>query len=426
MGFAGFEQKDRDLRMMGLRINGDRFWTSLHDMAQIGATEKGGVCRLALSDLDKQAREELTTSCEALGMQVRFDVMGNQFARYPGKNPEARPILIGSHLDSQPTGGKYDGALGVLTALEVVRTLADSGIQLDHPIELVNWTNEEGARFAPAMIASGVFAGVFDLETAHSITDENGISIKDALIRIGHLGPASEASSYHASLELHIEQGPILEQKRLQIGIVTGVQGARWYECRVKGRAAHAGTTPMDMRVDPIQTTSALLQDCYQKLGADPEAKITVGTMKAIPGSINTVPEEVVFNLDLRHPKIEGQDLMEERFHELIRKHGSELIELNRIWNSAPVVFHPACIDAVTEACEQMSVSSMPIMSGAGHDSVYINRVTPTGMIFIPCKDGISHNEAESIEKADAFAGANVLLQSVLNLDRQAEIPFNS
>ena len=414
--------------MNELRVNGDRLWNSLMEMARLGATPKGGVCRLALSETDLKARDLLSEWCWELGMEIRFDAMGNQFARLAGKDPEADPIMLGSHLDSQPTGGKFDGALGVLAGLEVIRALADAGMRPNHPIELVNWTNEEGARFAPAMIGSGVFAGAFSLEEVHQIKDQEGINIKEAIEGIGHLGPNMDRSPYHASLELHIEQGPVLEQKESILGIVTGVQGMRWYECRVKGKSAHAGSTPMDMRNDPVQVVTRLLVDCYQMIAEDPEAKMTIGTLKAYPGAINTVPELITFNLDIRHPKTAGLEGIEKGLKSLIARHEMEAddIELVEVWKSAPVAFHPACIDAVACACELLKMPAMKLVSGAGHDSVYINRVAPTGMIFIPCKDGLRHNEAESIEKEHAEAGANVLLHALLKLDDQASIPFSS
>ena len=404
------------------RVNGDRLWQSLMEMAQIGATAKGGVCRLALSKEDLQARELLSNWCEALGMEERFDAMGNQFARYAGKNPNARPILLGSHLDSQPTGGKYDGVLGVLAGLEVIRTLAEEDLRLDHPIELVNWTNEEGARFAPAMIGSGVFAGAFELEAAHQIQDQEGISIKEALEGIGHLGPEGNRSSYHASLELHIEQGPVLEEREKSVGIVTGVQGMRWYECKVKGKSAHAGTTPMEMRNDPVQNAMALIQKLYQLVKKDPKAKITIGMLRAEPGSINTVPNEVIFNIDFRHPEEEGLVNLNRDLKNLVEVEIDAEISLIEIWFSPPVDFYPDCVEAVEKACKTLNIDAWPMTSGAGHDSVYLSKVMPAGMIFIPCKDGLNHNEAESVEKAHAIDGANVLLHAVLELDRQPNL----
>jgi len=410
-----------------LRINGDRLWQSLMDMAQLGATEKGGVRRLALSDIDREARNLLSSWCQDLQMEIRYDAMGNQFARYPSAQSDAHPILLGSHLDSQPTGGKYDGALGVLTALEVIRTLKEAEVALHHPLELVNWTNEEGARFAPAMIGSGVFAGAFELEMAHNIRDHEGINIKEALMKIDCIGATMDPQpEYHASLELHIEQGPVLESEGISVGVVTGVQGARWYECKVYGQAAHAGTTPMDLRVDPIPITTDLLQDTYRLVLQDAEAKITVGTLHAVPGAINTVPELVTFSVDVRHPnsdKLSGLHAKLEGLIDHYRGRGAN-IELIEVWYSPPIAFDPACIDAVDLACTDLNLEALRMMSGAGHDSVYINRVVPAGMIFIPCKDGLSHNEAESIKKEDAIAGANVLLHSVLHLDQQPSLLF--
>lgn len=405
--------------MHNIKINANRLWDSLMEMAQLGATKKGGVCRLALSDIDFQARQLFQSWCEVIGMTMRHDAMGNQFARLNGKDDQAKPIMIGSHLDSQPTGGKYDGALGVLAGLEVMRTLVDHGIELRHPIELVNWTNEEGARFAPAMIGSGVFAGVFPLEEAHAIQDQDGTSIKESLAAIGYLGDSMENPDYKASLELHIEQGPVLEKESRSIGIVSGVQGVRWYEVQVCGKPSHAGTTPMTMRHDPVKTAMELIQVCYALVGGDEAAKITIGTLQAEPGSINTVPEKVVFNIDLRHPNDATLSELDHQLQMLVQINQSEgiTIDLNELWYSPPVQFHDTCIGAIAKANEHLGYAGRNMISGAGHDSVYLNRVMPTGMIFIPCKGGLSHNEAESIEKEQAAAGTNVLLHSILNLD---------
>ena len=406
-------------------INSDRLWDSLRQMALIGATPKGGVHRLALSEEDRRARELFREWCESLDMSVRHDAMGNQFARFQGRDPEAHPILIGSHLDSQPTGGKYDGTLGVLAGLEVIRTLVEQGIELNHPLELVNWTNEEGARFAPAMIGSGVYAGAFELEDAHAIQDQEGITIKDALDRIGYLGQGMEQPHYIASLELHIEQGPVLEEKGQLTGVVTGVQRVRWYEIRVYGKAAHAGSTPMSMRYDPVKTAMSVIGACYDCIALDDQAKVTFGTFRTYPGAINTVPEQVTFNIDLRHPDGKTLDQLDTQFRELMKqkeKTGITII-VKDIWHSPPVRFHENCIQAVSKASEKLGLPANPMLSGAGHDSVYLNRVIPTGMIFIPCKDGLSHNEAESIESHHATAGTNVLLHALLELDKPSSEP---
>ena len=403
--------------MEDLRINADRLQQRLKDMAAIGQTALGGVCRLALSDEDKAGRLLFTQWAEATGCTVRFDEVGNLFALRPGKDNSLPAVLIGSHLDSQPTGGKYDGVLGVLSALEVVETLNDHNILSDRPIEVVSWTNEEGARFAPAMAGSGVYAGVFPLDYVYDLTDSKGKRFEDELKRIGYQGPQLPKESYHASFELHIEQGPILEAEELQVGVVTGVQGMRWYRLAVKGKEAHAGTTPMHLRQDPVQTISGLLNELFTMAAkTSPELKVTVGQMQAYPGSINTIPGTLQCSIDVRHPEESTLNELDAFLKRLCQKHSAmgTPVSLEEISYSAPIQFHQRCISSVQYACDQLGMASKHMLSGAGHDSVFISQVAPAGMIFIPCKDGLSHNELESAKMEDIEAGTNVLLHAVL------------
>jgi N-carbamoyl-L-amino-acid hydrolase len=392
------------------------------ETARFGATAKGGLCRLSLSEDDAQVRRWFVAACEAAGCSVRVDQLGNIFARREGSDPGLAPIAMGSHLDTQPTGGRFDGILGVLAGLEVIRSLNDAGIVTRHPIEVIDWTNEEGARFAPAMLASGVFAGAFDLDYAHEREDKSGVSLGAALEAIGFKGPDPVGDHPFAGFfELHIEQGPVLEDAGLEIGVVIGVQGIRWMDVNVSGLACHAGTTPMALRRDALHG-AARVAIAVDEIGrAEPGVSLsTIGVFEAWPGSRNTVPEHVTLSVDLRHPRLEGLDAMERAFRaraeEIARQLAVE-IEITPVWSSAPVAFAPACIAAVRGAVEALGYSRQDIVSGAGHDSVYISRLAPTAMIFVPCENGISHNEAENITQAQAEAGANVLLHAVLAYD---------
>jgi N-carbamoyl-L-amino-acid hydrolase len=328
--------------------------------------------------------------------------------------------MLGSHLDTQPTGGKFDGALGVLAALEVVRTLNDHGVATEAPLEVVNWTNEEGCRFPPAMIASGVFAGVFDLDYGLSRQDHAGRTIGEELRRIGYAGERPVGQRQVGALfELHIEQGPILEAEGKRIGIVTGAQGARWYDCAVTGAETHAGAAPMEGRRDALRAAAALLEDIYQ-IAHDraPGGRATVGEFQAHPGSRNTVPGRVRFTVDLRHPDGATMDAMDHALRDAferarVRPAGLEF-RLDEIWYAPPVAFDPQCIEAVRQAAAGLGLSAREIVSGAGHDAVYMARVVPTAMIFVPCKDGISHAEVEYASPEACADGANVLLHAVL------------
>lgn len=402
-----------------IRVNGDRLWERLMAMAQIGATPKGGVNRVTLTDEDKDGRDLFVRWCEGAGCAATVDQMGNIFARRSGSQEHMAPVLVGSHLDSQPTGGKFDGAVGVLAGLEVIETLNDHHIITSTPLELVSWTNEEGARFAPAMLGSGVFAGVFDLDFALSITDKSGLSIGAELERIDYAGAAMVGGrSFKAAFELHIEQGPVLESECKTIGIVSGVQGMRWYDVVITGKEAHAGPTPMSHRRDPVKGLSLILERIYGLAEQyAPHGRATIGDITAEPGVINTVPGRLTIKVDLRHPDSAALDAMHQALRGIVRDEcGSASLsgQVHDIWHSPPVSFDPGCIESVRVATESLGLPAMDIVSGAGHDAVYLSRVAPTSMIFIPCEDGLSHNELENATKEDVVAGANVLLHAVL------------
>lgn len=402
-----------------LRINGQRLWDSLMSMAQIGATPKGGVCRLALTEEDRVARDLFGRWVQEAGCTLRIDAMGNMFARRPGRNSRLAPVLTGSHVDSQPTGGKFDGIYGVMAGLEVLRTLNDSGTQTERPIEVVNWTNEEGSRFAPSMVASGVYAGVFDLEYGLSRTDPQGVSIGDALRSIGYAGPSAVGGeAVHAAFELHIEQGPILEAEANTIGVVIGAQGQRWYEVELTGRSAHAGTTPMDRRLDALLGFARVVE-AVNALGVaqGAEGRATVGMAQIFPNSRNVVPERVFFSVEFRHPDEAVLVSLEEQLRAKVQQIAAQIglkHSLEQVFHYKPIAFDTACIDVVRQAAIQLGYSQRDIISGAGHDSCYLSKVAPTAMIFVPCVDGLSHNELEDIRPEWAEAGANVLLYAML------------
>ncbi len=410
--------------MQNLQIDPQRLWDSLMQTAQIGATPKGGICRLTLTDFDRQVRDWFKSQCEALGCTVAIDEVGNMFARRPGKNQSIAPIAMGSHLDTQPTGGKFDGTLGVLGALEAMRTLHDLGYETNAPIEIVNWTNEEGSRYAPAMLASGVFAGVFTPEYAYSRTDRDGKTFGEELARIGYKGDdKAGVRKFSAMFELHIEQGPILEDEGRMIGVVQGVQGMRWYEVTVTGQEAHTGATPMRLRRNALLGAAAMIEriDAIAHEHA-PYAVGSVGLIENKPNSRNVIPGEVFFTVDFRHPDDKILDAMEEKFRAAL---AAVMARLNltygetRIWNSPAVKFAPELIDCVRIGAAKAGFTSRDIISGAGHDAAYIARIAPTTMIFVPCADGISHNEAEATSFDECAAGAQVLLNAVLEFDRR-------
>ena len=405
--------------MENLKIDGARLWDSLMEMAQIGATQKGGVNRLALTDLDRDSRDLFTRWCEAAGCTVSFDAIGNMFARRPGRDNDLPPVMTGSHLDSQPTGGKFDGAYGVLAGLEVVRALNDADVETDAPVEVVVWTNEEGSRFAPSMVGSGAFAGVFDLDESLAITDREGNSLGDELKRIGYNGEGCGDRPATAYFEAHIEQGPILEDKAQTIGVVSGAQGQRWYEITLIGRESHAGPTPMAVRRDALVGAAAIVT-AVNKIGHDfqPGACATVGMIESRPNSRNVIPGEVFLTIDFRHPDdarlAEMNDALRAAAEEAAEVNTLEL-DFNQIWSCPATVFDADCVGAVRKGAEIGGYAHMDIVSGAGHDAVYMARVAPTGMIFVPCEDGISHNEIENATPDDIAAGCQVLLHAILD-----------
>ncbi|MCB8958775.1 MAG: Zn-dependent hydrolase [Ardenticatenales bacterium] len=405
--------------MTELRINGQRLWQRLMTMAQIGKTAKGGVCRVTLTEEDRLGRDLFIQWCEAAGCTIEIDQMGSIFATRPGKRDDLDPVLACSHLDSQPTGGKFDGVLGVLAGLEVIETLNDHNIVTEYPITVASWTNEEGARFTPAMIASGVYGGVFDLEYAYNRTDKEGITLLEALEAIGYKGEAPVGSQkFSAALEIHIEQGPLLEYEKKTIGVVTGVQGARWYHLNFAGKEAHAGTTPTQVRQDPVKNMVGFLAKAYPHIeGQSEDMRLTFGEFRASPGVVNTIPGNLMLTMDMRHPNAALLDKLEAWVEELAAEHNATL---EKIWDSPPIQFHEKCVAAVARAAELTGETARPIISGAGHDAVYVNRVTPTGMIFIPCEDGLSHNELEHADMEDVIGGGNVLLQAMLQLANEA------
>jgi N-carbamoyl-L-amino-acid hydrolase len=402
-----------------IRIDSDRLWQSLMDLAKIGATEKGGVCRLALTDLDRQARDLFQQWCEAAGCSMTVDKMGNIFARRPGKDDSLPPVMTGSHLDTQPTGGKFDGNYGVMSGLEVIRTLNDFNYETTRPIEVVVWTNEEGSRFAPAMVASGVFAGVFDLDYGLSRKDVDGKSMGEELQRIGYAGEtACGGRPIAAFFEAHIEQGPILEAENKTIGVVQGVQGIRWYEIIVTGQEAHAGPTPMPRRKDALLGASRMV-NAINRIGLahPPYACATVGMLQVSPNSRNVIPGKVFFTIDFRHPDAEVLKGMGAEGQAECEKIAAEIgleLDFKEIWYSPPVKFADECVAAVAKAAQELGFSNRQIVSGAGHDAVYLSRVAPTGMIFVPCKDGISHNEIEDAKQDELAAGCDVLLRAII------------
>jgi N-carbamoyl-L-amino-acid hydrolase len=407
--------------MRNLTVNGERLWASLMELARIGATEKGGVCRLAASDLDGEARRLFIHWCEAAGCSVTVDRIGNIFARRPGRNPDLAPVMAGSHLDTQPTGGRFDGAYGVMAGLEVVRTLNDLGYETEAPVEIVAWTNEEGSRFSPAMVGSGVFAGVFGLDDALSTRDNNApdLTLGAELRRIGFAGPAPAGEHPVAAyFEAHIEQGPILEAAGLPVGIVTGAQGQRWYEITVTGQEAHAGPTPMPRRRDALVGAARMI-DAVNQLGHAhaPYACATVGFVQVSPNSRNTIPGRVFLTVDFRHPDDAVLTAMDRELREACAAAAASQnleAEVKEFWYFPPTPFDPSLVGAVRAAASAQGYKHQDIISGAGHDAVYMARVAPSAMIFVPCVGGISHNEIEAALPEDLTAGCNVLLNAVL------------
>ena len=405
--------------MAELRINGDRLWGSLMEMAKIGATPKGGVCRLTLTDLDKQSRDLFVRWCTEAGCSVKVDRMGNIFARRPGRNDSLAPVGTGSHLDTQPTGGRFDGVYGVLAGLEVIRTLNDHGIETERPVEASVWTNEEGSRFAPAMVGSGVYAGVFSLEYGHSRTDPEGKTLGEELKRIGYLGDQPMGNRpVHAFFETHIEQGPILEHEGQTIGVVTDAQGQRWYELVLTGQDSHAGPTPMPVRKDALLGAAKVIQLVNEiALKRAPVAVGTVGTLNVFPNSRNVIPGKVFLTVDFRCPVNEELTKMDAELKAGIANiaaAGNLEHDLKQIFQYDCVHFDESCVEMVRSGAKRLGYTTREIVSGAGHDACYMSTVTPTAMVFVPCIGGISHNEIEDAKPEWIEAGGNVLLHAML------------
>ncbi|MZR15189.1 hydantoinase/carbamoylase family amidase [Maritimibacter sp. DP07] len=402
-----------------IRINGDRLWDSIMEMAKIGPGVAGGNNRQTLTDADAEGRALFQKWCEEAGMTMGVDTMGNMFATRDGTDPDALPVYIGSHLDTQPTGGKYDGVLGVLGGLEAIRSMNDLGIKTKHPIVVTNWTNEEGTRFAPAMLSSGVFAGIHEQDWAYEREDAEGKKFGDELKRIGWVGEETVgARKMHAMFELHIEQGPILEAEEKDIGVVTHGQGLSWTQVTVTGKESHTGSTPMPMRKNAGLGMARIL-DLVDEIAWShkPDAVGAAGHIDIYPNSRNVIPGKAVFTVDFRSPNLEVIQDMEKRLAEGAKKICDEMgldVELEKVGGFDPVEFDKDCVAAVRDAAERLGYSHMNIISGAGHDACWINQVAPTAMIMCPCVDGLSHNEAEEISKEWATAGADVLFHAAL------------
>ncbi|MEQ8165395.1 MAG: Zn-dependent hydrolase [Alphaproteobacteria bacterium] len=402
-----------------LKINGDRLWDSLMEMARIGPGVAGGNNRQTLTDADKEGRELFQRWCDEAGLEMGVDRMGTMFARREGTDPDALPVYVGSHLDTQPTGGKYDGVLGVLGGLELIRTLNDLDIRTKHPIVVTNWTNEEGTRFAPAMLASGVFAGVHELDWAYDRVDAKGLKFGDELKRIGWVGDEQVgARKMKAFFELHIEQGPILEAEGKDIGVVTHGQGLWWLQVTLTGKDAHTGSTPMPMRRNAGLGMARMTELVHQiAMSHQPEAVGAIGHCDVHPNSRNVIPGKVVFTIDFRSPHQDVLDAMKARFEAEAPKIAEELglcMEIEVAGHFDPVTFDEGCVTAIRNAAERLGYSHRSIVSGAGHDACWINKLYPTAMVMCPCVDGLSHNEAEDISKEWATAGADVLLHAVV------------
>jgi N-carbamoyl-L-amino-acid hydrolase len=402
-----------------LRINQDRLWDSLMEMAKIGPGVAGGNNRQTLTDEDGEGRHLFKRWCDEAGLEMGVDEMGTMFAMRAGTDPKALPVYVGSHLDTQPTGGKYDGVLGVLGGLEVVRTLNDLGIKTKHPVVVTNWTNEEGARFAPAMLASGVFAGVLDQDWAYARTDAKGKTFGDELKRIGWRGDEKVgARKMHAFFELHIEQGPILEDEGIEIGVVTHGQGLWWLQVTLTGKDAHTGSTPMPKRRNAglgMARVMELVHDIAMEY--QPDAVGAVGHVEVYPNSRNVIPGKTVFTIDIRSPDQSVLDEMRARIEEGIAVICDAMdigFEIEPVGHFDPVTFDKGCVKAIRDAAVRLGYTHRNIISGAGHDACWVNKVAPTAMVMCPCVDGLSHNEAEEISKEWAGAGCDVLFHAVV------------
>ena len=406
-----------------LRINGERLWDGIMQIAEIGATAKGGSHRLTLSDEDKAARDIFAEWCAEAGLSLEVDELGDMFARRAGSDNSLAPVAMGSHLDTQPFGGRFDGVFGVLAGLEVLRTLNDAGIRTIAPLEVVNWTNEEGARFAPSMLASGVYGGVFELDWALSRTAvDTGATLLKELKRIGYRGslPARQRE-FAAFFECHIEQGPILDSAGIPVGVVDAAQGFRWYDITLEGFASHTGSTPMEGRRNALLGMAQVIMAVDEiAQSRAPLARGTVGSQVQVgPGSRNVIPGRVDFTVDLRHPSAATLDEMDFALRNACQDAANGIglnLSLTQISDTQPVAFDAGCVAALERACHQLDIAHQRITSGAGHDACYVAGRAPTAMLFAPCKDGISHHESESAQPEDLEAVCNVLLHAALDV----------
>ncbi|AJY48966.1 MULTISPECIES: Zn-dependent hydrolase [Halomonadaceae] len=403
-----------------LRIDGQRLWRSLMDLAQIGATPKGGNCRLALTEEDRLGRELVTGWLRDAGMTLGVDQMGNIFARRAGRRDDLPPVVTGSHLDTQPTGGRFDGCYGVLAGLEVIRVLNDHGITTEAPLEVVIWTNEEGCRFVPVMMGSGVHAGIIPLEDALAAKDRDGDTVAASLERIGYAGDIPMGSrTFGAYIESHIEQGPVLEAEGIAVGAVTGSLGLRWFDVVVTGQEAHAGPTPMLYRRDALKRAAELIGDILALADPhQPHGRVTCGEFELYPNSRNVIPGRVTFSVDIRHLESSTLEQMEQALRDACVRHselGKVTVELRDVQRVPPTPFDADLVNLIRTSSDTLGIPYRDIETGAGHDAVFISRVAPTAMIFVPCEDGISHNESENATPEDLEAGANVLLHTMLS-----------
>lgn len=402
-------------------VREDRLWQRHADMARLGGTPKGGVNRQALSAEDAAARNLLMSWAKARGFAVSADAIGNLFVRRAGTDPSARPILSGSHMDSQPTGGRFDGMYGVLAAFEALEALEDAGVQTRRPVEAVAWTNEEGSRFQPGAMGSAVFAGHYELQKMLEAKDWDGVVLKDALAQTLRTAPAPSRTAGNALdgyVEVHIEQGPRLEDAHKTIGVVTGIQGSRRFIVTVLGEEAHAGTTPRAARKDAFVSAVAIA-GAMQTATRDAEdtLRFTIGRVEVYPGSPNTVPGRVTFTIDMRHPEVAALDLYEARLRAAVSQHAAPCTAtIERVTDVAPTVFHKEVVDLVRDAARRLALPNMDMPSGAGHDAMHIARLCPTGMVFVPCERGISHNEIENATPSDLAAGTRVLVETLVRL----------
>ena len=413
------DRSDRKKAAAAVSVNGARLWQSLMDLARLGATPKGGVSRLALTELDGQARDLVIAWLRDAGCTIEVDGVGNIFATRRGRSAEASLVLTGSHVDTQPSGGKFDGNFGVLAGLEVIRTLNDAAITTEKPVGVAIWTNEEGSRFVPVMGGSGAFAGVFPVEEVLRQRDIDGVSFGEALERIGYKGAQPVGGRrLDAYFETHIEQGPILEREAKTIGLVTGALALRWYDCAWTGQDAHAGPTPMPARHDALRGAARMVEAVHDlALRFAPDGRGTVGFMQVKPNSRNVIPGHVAMSVDLRHPDDAALAAMDAELKAAARAIADDLrleCDVKPVASFAACRFDAPCIELVRAGARAFGYPHREIVSGAGHDAVYVARVAPTAMIFIPCKDGISHNELEDTRPEEVEAGANVLLHAVL------------